>query len=130
MRSTPDGIPQIASLEEFNVAVADTMREFGISAMTAKRFLVLTLGFSVIYEEPTAQAEFTAVFQAAVTDKEPWALEYFNANLARTVAPYRETYQRAVQLGADPVISLQVAHGITEDVAREAVTLRQQESDQ
>ncbi|MFE7963477.1 hypothetical protein ACFU0X_10545 [Streptomyces cellulosae] len=93
----------------------------GIDDTTAERVLYLTLGaISVAGDINAGEGIVRGIIEAAVADKEPWAIKYLKAVENRKYEQYRTTYNEAVEIGLNPAGALRLTHKLDEPTAREA----------
>ncbi|WP_327309836.1 hypothetical protein OG730_41875 (plasmid) [Streptomyces sp. NBC_01298] len=123
MRCTPDSFPQIANPNDFQTAVTDAMAEFQVEETTAERFLLLGMGLAVIYDEVTAQTKLGEMVAKAAADKEPWGTQWVASMLRKHSDEHRTVYQKAIELGIDPVAALRLTAGLNEEQASTTVAI-------
>lgn len=129
MKVTIDGIPQIANVDDLNAALADIVSELGVDVTTAEHFLYLTLGISVVHPEDSAQHVFTALAPKAVDSKKGWETTWLTAMLRKSAEEHRPAYERALELGINPIPALQLITDMGPEAARETVNLLKAESE-
>ncbi|MFE4309213.1 hypothetical protein ACFRR6_24550 [Streptomyces sp. NPDC056891] len=122
MKVTTDGIPQIANVDDFNAALADSMAELGVDETTAEHFLYLNLGMNVVHPKDSAEHVFTPLFNKAVETKEGWATTWL-------AAEHRPAYERALEVGIHPISALQLTTDMGPKAARETVNRLKAESE-
>ncbi|MFI8769519.1 hypothetical protein ACIGN6_32070 [Streptomyces sp. NPDC053792] len=103
--------------------VRDFMSEYSVSETTAQIATTVFLTIASSMPEEQASIEFQRAVQQSVTQGESWAAEFIQGMLAKTIGPYRETYQRALTAGQDPAAELVRAHRLPAAAAAEVVTL-------
>ncbi|MEU1827161.1 DUF4097 family beta strand repeat-containing protein [Streptomyces abikoensis] len=99
------------------------MTEYGVSESTAILAASLAGTIALFEGEVPGAREFTRAVALAAQQGEEWAKEFWQAALAKNLPGYRDTYQRALASGRNPVAELEQEHGLSAEGAAEAMAL-------